>query len=205
VFLYIIIYIRALHSPFGDDDDTAHLAHAVRFVEVHAQVFQGHVVFRYENRFGTGSQAGVQGDEAGVTAHDFDDCYAVVGIRRIANAVDALQDRVDRRIKANRIFCAIHVVIDGTGNDDSRNALLAQRLGTAHRTVAADDDEGVNVIFADIGSGFLLCLFFHEFQAACRAQHRAATVDNTAYITPVERHDFVAQKTFVAADDTGYG
>ena len=53
--------------------EAAQLADAVRFCQVLAQARQVYFMLRHENRFRPGGHAGVQGDEAGVAAHNFDD------------------------------------------------------------------------------------------------------------------------------------
>ena len=68
---------------------------------------------------------------------------------------------------------------------------MAQGLGTAHRSVAADDDQRIHFLFADIVCRFFLRFFFQKFQAAGRAQHRTAAMNDSTDTAAVKWHDFM--------------
>ena len=104
MFLDIIDDVRPFGSAFSDDDNAAQFLHAVRFFQVTAKGNQIYGMFRNQDCFGTGSHAGVEGDETGFAAHDFDDGDAVVGEGRIA---DLLTDSrtVLTVVSKPRVYC----------------------------------------------------------------------------------------------------
>ena len=116
-------------------------------------------MFRDQDRFGTGSHAGIESDESSFTAHDFDDGDAVMGERRITDLIDRFQNRIDSRIEPQGVLRPHHIVVDSPRDGNGRDAPAAQSLGTAHGAVAADDDEGIYFQFTQVGSCFF-CVSF---------------------------------------------
>ena len=201
VFFDVVDDISPFGSTFGDDDDAAQFLHAVRFFQVTAKRSQIDGMFRDQDRFGTGSHAGIEGDETGFAAHDFDDGDAVMGERRVADLIDRFQDRIDSRIEPQGILRPHHIVVDGAGNGNRRDAPAAQSLGTAHGAVATDDNERIYFQFTQVGSCFLLRFFFLEFQAAGCPKHGAATMDDGTDVTAAQGARFMAKQAFITADD----
>ena len=64
--------------------------------------------------------AGVQGDPAGVTPHNFDYEHPVVALGRCVEAIDGLGGDRDRRVESERVVGSIQVVVDGLGHPDDR-------------------------------------------------------------------------------------
>ena len=201
MFLDIIDDVRPFGSAFSDDDNAAQFLHAVRFFQVTAKGSQIYGMFRNQDCFGTGSHAGVEGDETGFAAHDFDDGDAVVGEGRIADFIDRFQNSIDRRVEAQGILRPHHIVINGARNRNRRESQPAQCLGTTHGTVATNDDESIYFQFTQISNGFFLRFFFFEFQAAGCPKHGTTAMDDSADITTAQGTRFMTQQPFITAND----
>ena len=90
--------------------------------------------------------AGGVGDPAGVAAHDFNDDHAVVRVGGGVDAVDGLGGDHDRGVEAEGLVGAADVVVDGLGNADGLDAVLAQEERDRLRVVAAEGDERVDLV-----------------------------------------------------------
>ena len=105
--------------------------------------------------------------------------------RRITEAVNHLNRCVHSRIKADRIFAAGNIVVDGAGDADAGNAGIRQVTCTAEGAVAANDHDAVNPqLTAFVGSLFH-ALRRVEFGAAGCIQHRSATMDDIGNRTEI--------------------
>ena len=90
--------------------------------------------------------AGGIGDPAGIAAHHLDDDHAVVRVGGGVDAVDGLGGDHDRGIEAEGLVGAADVVVDGLGNAHAVHAVLAQELRHRLRVVAAQGDEGIDLV-----------------------------------------------------------
>ena len=74
----------------------------------------------------------------------------MVGIGSIAQFIDAFDDRIQSRIKTDRVVRAFDIVVDGTRKCNSVDAQFCQRIRTAVGTVTADDDDRIDLIFLEL-------------------------------------------------------
>jgi hypothetical protein len=93
---------------------------------------------------GAGRHAGLQGDPAGVPAHDLDDHHALVGLGRGLEAVHRLRGDAHRRVEAERTVRRRDVVVDRLRDADDRQAGVRQHPRRRQRALAADRDQRVD-------------------------------------------------------------
>lgn len=136
-----------------------------------------------------------------MAAHHLHHGRPVMGSGGIADAAHRFEDRIDRRIVADGLFRAVHVIVDGGGHDGSGDAQLLQGRGACHGAVPADDDEAVHAAAAEEVSGPGLRLLFAEGRAAGRFQHRAAVMDDAAGISPAKADQIAREKSLIAAEN----
>ncbi len=122
-----------------------------------AQAF--HQLVQRKRRFGdqteidiAARQGGVDGDEAGVPAHEFDQPDPVAGALGLGvRGVDSLDRLGYGRLEAEGPLYVGDVVVDGLGNADHADLqaappdFLGDRLGAAQRSVSADREENADV------------------------------------------------------------
>ena len=126
-----------------------------------------------------------------------------MGRRRIAQFVDGLHDRVERRVVTDRGVRTAQVVIDRTGQPHDGNVvLLREDIGARQRAVAADDHQCVDTGGFQVFIGLLTPLDRFELLAASRFEDRSAQLDDVAYGRGVEIDDFVRHQTAVTAQNS---
>ena len=155
--------------------------------------------FGNQDRGRAGGDTGLQGDVAAASAHYLHDGAAVVGLRGVADAVNHLQRGVHGGVKADGVFGAGDIVVDGARNADAVDAVCRQRSGAAEGTVAADDDHAADAEAAAIFSRTRLTLGGLEFLASGGVEHGAAVADNIRYGTKVHFLDFAVEQAVIAA------
>ena len=77
--------------------------------------------------------------------------------------------------------------------------LFVQLARTPKRAVAADDDEALNRVLAQVRGGLSAALGFEKGQTAGGAQNGAATLDDVGDAARPHRFDVAFDKTLVAA------
>ena len=147
---------------------------------------------------GPGSYGGILGEEPGVTPHDLDEEYAVVAGGRIAYLVDAFHDGVERGVVADGRVGAAQVVVDRGGDSDAGQVVLLSKNACAmNRTVATDNDEGIDLLALQV----LVCLaptfFAEEVLAGRRLQDGAALLDDVADVLRLAVHNFAVDESLV--------
>ena len=100
---------------FGHDDDRRVLALAETLADEFGQLVDFRVHFGDDGRFGTGGDRTVEGQVSGRVSHYLDEEEPFVARRRIAQFVDGLHDRVERRVVTDRGVRTAQVVVDRTG------------------------------------------------------------------------------------------
>ena len=76
----------------------------------------------------------------GRVAHHLDEEEPLVARRRVAEFIDRFDDRIERRVVADRRVGAAQIVVDGAGKSHDRHVVfLGEDAGARERTVAADD------------------------------------------------------------------
>ena len=96
--------------------------------------------------------AGVEGQPAGLVAHDLNAHHAAVAACRGVDAVDDVGGDVHSGVEAEGDVGAVDVVVDGLGQADDVQALLCQQIGRLVGAVAAQAEQAVQ-------PGFLVGLF----------------------------------------------
>ncbi len=143
---------RCRRPALGDDDDPARLAPGASFLDLSAQGFERHVLFREQDLLAAAGQGDLHGEPAAFPAHDLDDENALEGRRRVPDLVDGVQGDVDGRVGPDGVFDAGDVVVDRGRDADDREAVSrGQDAGAGEGAVAADDDESFDRTGPDIG------------------------------------------------------
>ena len=104
------------------------------------------IVLHFGNEDGRSADGdtGLQGEIAAAAAHNLNDAAAVVRLGRIAQTVDHLHCGVHGGVKADGIFTARNIIVNGTRNTDARDARVGQIARAAEGAVAADDNDAVD-------------------------------------------------------------
>ena len=122
--------------------------------------------------------------------------------RRVAEFIDRFDDRIERRVVADRRVGAAQIVVDGAGKSHDRHVVfLGEDAGARERTVAADDHQRVDAGRHHVVVCRLAAFGRGEFLTAGRLEDRTAQLDDVAYALGFERHDLVEYETFVSAHD----
>ena len=124
---------------------------------------------------------------------------------RIADFVDGVENGVQGRVISDGCIGAVEVVVDGAGQADAGHVeLLRKDAGTRQRTVAANDDQGVDTFLLHVVVGQLAAFGSHEFLAACCLQDGTSHLNDVAYVLAFELFDFTGYQAFVSSVDTFY-
>jgi hypothetical protein len=87
-------------GPLGHDDDAEHLAALAAALDLGADLVEVEGELGDEDDVGPAGEAALDGDPAGVAAHDLDDHDPVMGLGRRVQAVEGLGDDRDGRVEA---------------------------------------------------------------------------------------------------------
>jgi len=96
-------------------------------------------------------------------------------------AVNRLQRNVERGIYANGDVAACQVVVNGGGHAHDREAHLPEGQGAGLRAIAADDDQGINILLVQGAHRLEAALLGLELRGARAAQDRAALLDDAPH------------------------
>jgi len=160
------------------------------------------------DRRGAHGQTGGRGDVARLAALGLDDEHAASRRRRgLADSVAEGDQGVETGVAAERVLGAGHVVGDGGGQDDERDAERRVLVSGATQLAdgregleAANDEEGVEAVALEaIGSG----LHVLGRQAAVGANLRAALVDPVVRLEPLNLADRADRLVIVVAAQAG--
>ena len=121
---------------------------------------------------------------------------------RVAKLVDRIDDRVGRRIAANRVVHAPDIVVDRARQaDDRQSRLLREQRAARQAAVAADDDEAFNPTLHEVLIALATAFRRLELRAAGRPEERAATLDEVADAAARELLDVVIEHALIAVID----
>jgi hypothetical protein len=129
----------------------------------------------------------VQGDPAGVPAHDLDDQRTVVGLGRGVQPVDGLDRDRDRRVEAERVVGRAEIVVDRLGYADDRDALVGEAAGHAQRVLAADRDQSLDARVGERGPDLVDGALDLVRVRPGRAEDRAAARQDAADLIDPQR------------------
>ena len=134
---------------FGDDDDAEARAQLVAVADALRDLLQVVGDLGNQDDVGATGDAAVQGDPAGVAAHDFDDHDAAMRFGRRVQPIDRVGREADGGVEAETARRADDVVVDGLRHADERNAFLVELVRDGQRAVAADAHERVELHLAE--------------------------------------------------------
>ena len=186
----------------GDDDHEVRVAGQTRLTDASNDVtVKVHRLLRHQDCCCAGRQTDIQRQMARIASHDLDDRAALVRLHGVAQAVDRLDRRIGRRIKADRVVRADNVIVDRRRDTDDGNALLGQLHEATERAVTADGDDTLEAKQLTGRSRFLLAFQRAELVAARGIEHRAAAVDDMCDILVVQHHKIAVDQAIVTAAD----
>ena len=197
--------LLGMADALGDDDDEVVLAglfghlDAVEDVALHIELVLGQ-----QHGHGARGDGHVQGDVAGVAAHDLHHAAPVVALGGVAQLVDHLHGGVHGGVVADGVVGAGDVVVDGAGQADHRDAAVGQLAGAAVGAVAADDHQRVDAQLTALGRALVLALLGLELQAAGGVQDGAAVLDDVGDAAQVHLVALAVQQAVVAALDADH-
>lgn len=123
--------------------------------------------------------------------------------RRIADLVDRLLDRVERRVVAYRRVRAVQVVVSRAGKAHDREiVLLGEYARAGQRAVAADHHERRDAVLDDVVVSRLASLGRTELLAARRLEDRAALLYDVTDVLRLKRNDLVGNQASVSPHDS---
>ena len=138
-------------DPLGHDDDPRGLAAALFLPQPFHDLIDLERQLGNQRRIGAGGQRGVNGDLPAVPAHHLDQEQALGGIGGVADLVDGFGGGPDGAGEADADVGARKVVVDGAGTaDDAAFPVLAELDAAAERAVAADGDQVVDAVPAEV-------------------------------------------------------
>ena len=100
---------------------------------------------------------------------------------RWCEAVNRLQRDIERGIYANGDVAACQVIVNGGGHAHDREAHLPEGQGTGLRSIAADNDQGVNILLVQGAHRLEAALLGLELLGARAAQDGTALLDNAPH------------------------
>ena len=138
------------HRPFfgygalGGADDREVATARVSAADAVAYLLDIERHFGNEDHVRSPGDSGVEGDPAGVAAHDLDDEDAVMALGRRVQAIDRLGGNLQRRVEAEGEIGGAEVVVDRLRHADDRQSRFGvEALRDPERVLASDGDEGV--------------------------------------------------------------
>ena len=134
--------------------------------------------------------------------HDLEHDDAAMCRSRIAQLVDGVDDRVGRRIAANRIVRTPDIIVDGARQADDRHArLLGEQRRATQGAVTTDDDEAFDAAVLQILIAELATLRRLPAFAASRAEEGTTALDDVANILGLHLEHILIQQAMIAIID----
>ena len=130
-----------------------------------------------------------------------------MGARRVGDLVAGLDDRVHRRVDADRQAGERDVVVDRGRDPDDPDRPVAGFFGVAQvecsgqRAVAADDDQSVDARVTEHVPGGVAHPALVELRTARRLEDRSAAPQDVADRERIERRELTVDQTAVAVPD----
>ena len=116
--------------------------------------------------------------------------------------INGLHSRVDRGVKADGIFGAGDIQVNGSRHADGVDSQVRQLLRSGKGTVSSDDYQTVDAEFT-AGSRRLLQTFLGaHLRAASCIQNGAAPLDGIGHILGGQINDFLIHQAIVAFEDS---
>ena len=165
-------------------------------------LFKVNFFFGNQNSGCAYGKAHIHSQETGITAHNFNDRAAFVGLHSITKFVDAFNGSICSGIKANAVIGTADVVINSTGNTDNIDAMLGKGTGTTESTIAANGNNAVQSQELTGGNSPFLTFFGHKLLAACSIENGTAAIDSTGYAAGVHFDNIAVDQTIPATTNT---
>ena len=186
----------------GHEHDTAVLALADAAADEGGQLVDVGLVLRDDGGLGAGGDGAVLRQEARVAPHHLHEEDAVVAVGGVADLVHALHDGVEGGVVADGGVRPVEVVVDGAGQADDRDVVLAgEGLGPGQGAVPSDHHQGVDAEFLDVLEGLGAPLRGAELVAAGGLEDGTAALDGVADAGAGELLDVAHDQTLPAAVD----
>jgi hypothetical protein len=135
-------------------------------------------------------------------SHNFNNGAAVVGLHRIAEAVNCFNRGVCSGIVTEAVIGAADIVIDSGGNTYNGNSVFGKSIKSAECSVAAYGNDSVeSELLAGCG-GFVLTDLGHKFVASCGIKHRTAFIDNSGNAVGIKADYIAVDKAIISPSDT---
>lgn len=182
-------------GALGDDDDRGVLV-LEALLDVPGDLLDVELALGQQDDVGAAGQAGVQGDPAGVPAHDLDDEGAVVALGGGVQPVDRLHGDVDGGVEAEGVVGRAEVVVDRLGHADDVDAQLVQLGGDAQGVLAADRDQRVHALRGEVLLDPLHAVLDLERVGAGRAEDGAAARQDAPHLGDAEGLGQALQRPF---------
>ena len=135
--------LLAADSPLGHGQDGEALAALLAALYGLGDLLRGVGDLGNDDHVGAGGDAGVQGQPSGLVAHDLHDEHPGVGEGGGVDGVDDRHGDVHGGLEAEGHLRAPQVVVDGLGQGDHVDAVLAEEVGGLVGAVAPQDHQTV--------------------------------------------------------------
>src|SRR5208337_511080 len=133
-------------ATLGNHYDTVMLTVVVVVFEQSTNVVDVDVLLRNQNHVCAPGRTCSVGDPAGVATHHFNYDHAIVRVGSGVNAIDRLGGDGHGRVVTEGGVGAADVVVDGLGNAHGLDAVFGEEERDGLRVVAAEGDEGVDLV-----------------------------------------------------------
>ena len=125
-----------------------------------------------------------------------------MGLHRVPKFVDALDGRVAGGVEADGIIRAAHIIVNGCGNSDNRDAEPRQLQCAAEGTVTADRDNAVQPKHLAGHDRPFPALFGHKIVAAGGKQNRTASGQDMSHAVAFQSDKISIDQSLPASPDT---
>ena len=149
-------------------------------------LLQGERDLRNENQLRSTGEASHQGNVARASSHYLDNERPVVRDRGIADTIETLHNRVQRRIDADRHRCPVDVVIDRRRDPHHRHTLSLQPLRPLQRAVPPNDNKAIKRPLLDSRESLSLPLLCEEGSRTGAPEEGSPTLNDPTNGTVVE-------------------
>ena len=122
----------------------------------------------------------------------------------VTDLVNGLHGRVDSRVKTNGVIRTCNVQVNGSRKSDCIDSKGGKLASAAEGTVAANHHNAVDSMLTADFSALLLAFRCSKLLASGCVKYGTALVDGVRYAGGLHIHDFLFQKSCVAAHDSLY-
>ena len=120
----------------------------------------------------------------------------------VTEFVHTINDSVEGRVVTDGGVRAPEIVVNRTGDADDRDIiLLREQASASKRAIAADDDQGINLLFLNGIVRALTPFGSLELLAASGFENRTSALDDSTHILGRELLYLIVHEAFVATED----